>query len=49
MSDPAPIVSPDDGPEKEAATPPDRPRKDGLPRDPDATEHLDVDITGVGE
>ena len=49
MSNPDPIVSPDDDAENGAATPPDRPRKDGLPRDPDATEHLDVDITGVGE
>jgi hypothetical protein len=47
MSDPAPIVSPDDGTEKDAGRETaERPRQDGLPRDPDATEHLDVDITG---
>ena len=50
MSAPAPIVSPDDdGPDKESAAESERPRKDGLPRDPDATEHLDVDITGAGQ
>ncbi|WP_169053904.1 hypothetical protein [Agromyces sp. H66] len=49
MSNPDPIVSPDDGTEEGAATDPDRPREDGLPRDPDATEHLDVDITDAGE
>jgi hypothetical protein len=49
MSDPAPIVSPDDGADnEEEAVAADAPRPDGLPRDPDATEHLDVDITGDG-
>lgn len=49
MSDPAPIVSPDDGTQNDPAVDSDRPRPDGLPRDPDATEHLDVDITAAGE
>ncbi len=51
MSDPAPIVSPDDGTEKDAAErgATERPRRDGLPRDPDATEHLDVDVTDAGD
>ncbi|MDQ2697950.1 MAG: hypothetical protein M3Y46_04070 [Actinomycetota bacterium] len=49
MSDPAPIVSPDDGADNDDdAVAVDEPRADGLPRDPDATEHLDVDITGDG-
>ncbi|MDQ2660995.1 MAG: hypothetical protein M3Y52_03890 [Actinomycetota bacterium] len=49
MSDPAPIVSPDDGADNDdEAVAADEPRADGLPRDPDATEHLDVDITGDG-
>ena len=50
MSDPAPIVSPDDGTENEAErASAERPRKDGLPRDPDATEHLDGDVTDAGQ
>lgn len=45
MSDPAPLVSPDDAEKDDGTASADRPRKDGLPRDPDATEHLDVDVT----
>ena len=49
MSDPAPIVSPDgDADHEDEAVAADEPRPDGLPRDPDATENLDVDITGGG-
>jgi len=49
MSDPAPIVSPDDGADSDdEAIAADAPRPDGLPRDPDATANLDVDITGDG-
>ena len=49
MSDPAPIVSPDDDADTDdAAVAADAPRSDGLPRDPDATANLDVDVTGDG-